>query len=279
MPTPHKLTVFVLCYGPHTELAKRCLESLYDPSANYQVRVFLNACCQETVDYIFDLRDETPDFLQVVYQSDTNVCKYPAMRKMFHDKDYPITTPYVAWFDDDSYLRVPAHQWEASLSAVLQPNTMRGDIWFHRLAGQQADWIRDQPWYARKPITADQRVRFITGGHWVIDTDVIHRFDWPSPDIKHRGGDVMLGELCRQQGIALVKECGDVAVNADAQGNSSKSPRRGFDERPVGYSYHRRIASQVPLNLSAVRTYSAEPRRKATQPVKQSPPKPYGLDL
>jgi hypothetical protein len=277
MPEPHKLTVFVLCYGDFPALARRCLGSLAKHDAPYQIRVFLNECSPETTDYVHELRTKMPDLFPVLYEAEKNVYKYPAMRRMFHDIEYPIRTPYTAWFDDDSYITVSPAEW-AQVASRMTPRSMRGDIWFQRLTGSQADWIRDQPWYGNKPVLNNHRVRFATGGGWVIDTDIIHQYGWPVADIRHRGGDVMLGELCRQQDISLVSDTQGVAVNADDKGQRSKSPRRGFDEQPVGYNYHRRVASQLPLDVSAAirRTAGEPPRQPPEKPVAATP---FTLDL
>lgn len=277
MPTPHKLTVCVLFYGDHTDLARRCLDSLVSADAPFQIRVFLNACSRATQDYVSEVRRRYPDLIPVLYSTEKNIYKYPAMRQMFHDLEYPLNTPYVAWFDDDSYLTVPPQHWAAAVGEAMQPNTMRGEIWFKRLAGSQADWIRDQSWFAGKPVAVG-RVNFITGGYWVIDTDIIRRFGWPAADIRHNGGDVMLGALCYQQGIKLVHDNAGVLVNADRDGKPSKSPRRGFSEDPVGYNYHRRVAQQVPLQPPPVRREAFEPPRHV--PPKRKPAaSPFDLDI
>jgi len=114
---------------------------------------------------------------------------------------------------------------------------MLGEVWRYGLGGNQHLWVRDQPWYAGKPVPAGHKVKFVTGGWWTIRTEVIRKYDWPVPELDHRGGDVMLGELFRQQELGMKHFNHGVAINADAAGVSSRSPKRGYDSRPIGYSY------------------------------------------
>jgi hypothetical protein len=278
MPIPHKLTVFVLLYGDYPELARRCLGSLLSHDAPFQVRVAMNECSEPTRNFVAELRQQFPDQLQAIYSSAVNLHKYPVMRAMFHDPERPIRTPYVAWFDDDSYLSDPADLWAARVVSAMGPQKMFGGVRFMKLGGDQADWIRDQPWFGGRELPPNHRVRFVNGSYWVIDSDVIRRFGWPVAELDHRGGDVMLGELCRQQGIEIVDRLDGARFNADGFGQNDKSKRRGFDSPPIGYKYSRRVSSQVlppvpPIPKLAVESY--EP----PEPTRLMPKNPFSLDL
>jgi len=175
-----------------------------------------------------------------IYCSSDNVHKYPMMRRMFHDPTNPITTPYVMWFDDDSYLKVDEladfGEWLLELRGLHQAgSTMAGARYWIGLQGNQKLWIEDQPWYTGEPIGS--RIEFITGAWWSLDARVIRDFDWPVPALDHRGGDVMLGALLHQQGLQYTPFTKHVAINADADGKQCKAPRRGHDAPPVGYDY------------------------------------------
>src|SRR5690606_26744083 len=56
--------------------------------------------------------------------------------------------------------------------------------------------------------------RFITGGWWVIRSEVIRSHDWPPPCARHQGGDSMLGVLLDQQQLPFADVPGLVATNA-----------------------------------------------------------------
>ena len=58
--------------------------------------------------------------------------------------------------------------------------------------------------------------------------------------LKHRGGDVLLGELIRSQGLKLANYKKGVAINADDNGKESASKRRGYDEQPIGVTMKRK---------------------------------------
>ncbi len=64
---------------------------------------------------------------------------------------------------------------------------------------------------------------------------MLQRFHWPVPDLLHRGADMMLGELCGQQGLRMQSFHEGGAINADAEGRESKAPHRGFDSPLVGH--------------------------------------------
>lgn len=68
----------------------------------------------------------------------------------------------------------------------------------------------------------------------MIKTKVLADYGWPHPQLRHRGGDVLLGELIRHQGLKLINFKSGVAINADELGKESASKRRGYDEPPIG---------------------------------------------
>jgi hypothetical protein len=175
-----------------------------------------------------------------IYESTENIHKYPLMRRMFHDPDNPITSPYVMWFDDDSFIRADASAQRPWLDAVSEKMTdadMVGAIYRIALGGKQSQWVMDQAWFNNQPVPATHQVQFATGGWWTIRADVLRRFDWPLRELDHRGGDVMLGELCRQQELRLRNFNYGVAINADDHGVQCKSDKRGYDSKPIGWHY------------------------------------------
>jgi hypothetical protein len=51
--------------------------------------------------------------------------------------------------------------------------------------------------------------------------------------LKHRGGDVLLGELMSHAGLKLVRYNTGIGINSDSEGKESQSKRRGYDEPPI----------------------------------------------
>lgn len=167
--------------------------------------------------------------------------KYPLMRRMIHTNDVPkIDTPYVMWFDDDSCLS-PAGtadwivaDWIVRLVNAMSRYDMVGGKYSIRLRGNQHRFIEDQPWYNGKKVLRNQRVNFITGGWWVIRTELLYKYDWPPENFEHNGGDVMLGELLRQHGYSMGQWTEGVSINADHSGGISTAKRRGITQIPIG---------------------------------------------
>ena len=69
-------------------------------------------------------------------------------------------------------------------------------------------------------------VSFMTGGYVWLRTDIMRQLDWPDERLNHNGGDTLLGEAIRQQGLPRHHFDYGVAVN--------KAKRRGLSERPAG---------------------------------------------
>ena len=242
-------TVAVLLYSDeYHELHRRCLESIRNqlPDDEYELRIGMNEISDqsETWDIIRSLQDTGVLEERNIYHSHTNIRKYPLMRRMFHDPSNPITTPFVMWFDDDSYLKPEfgLKNW-TSIHEMMAVSAMIGAVYAIGVEGQQKQWIEDQSWYAGKEVP--EKVMFITGGWWCLDLNVITQFDWPPPAFDHCGGDMMLGELLRQQGLSHQKYNNGVAINADSEGRESRAARRGVDQARIGVKYDPGVAKQI----------------------------------
>lgn len=255
-----KFTICVLLYGDHPELAARCLQSIVQlPTEQYSLRIGMNACSPRTYAAISQL---ALPLTTVVYTSETNRHKYPMMRAMIHGQ-YPVTTDYLMWFDDDSYLDEDT-QWLTKVDAAMQVSDMIGSIYSIGWLGQQREFVKAQSWYNGRD-TAARAIRFATGGWWTIRTELLYKFNYPWTDLDHRGGDAMLGELCYQQGLRLNKFNQGIHINADARGRESKAARRGFDQQPYGAGYDPGVAAAL--------------QRAATPPAGLTPPKPRIVEL
>lgn len=234
MNSPPKFTICVLLYGDYPDLAKRVLESIGKrlPREYYRLYVWCNQIGDLTKSYVRSL-----SFLQdgdKVFESKVNRLKYPAMRMMLH-RGERIDTPYFMWFDDDSFIRaeVNGRDWLRTIQLKLQAASMLGAVYHIPIQGRQWSWVQEQPWFRGKS-KPEKGFRFCTGGWWTIRTTVLYDHDWPTEELAHRGGDVMLGELCRQNDYALVHYTDGVAINADSAGNQCRAARRGFDSAPIG---------------------------------------------
>lgn len=233
------LCVCVLFYGADDkcfELAQRVLNVPMRALAkqNAEFRFGFNAVSDRTRAFVETaIAQDFPGALVLDYGE--NIFKYPMMRRLFHER--PLRAPLTMWFDDDSCL-APTNDvttWLPRLQALMASHTMVGSLYKQRLVGNQEAWIKNQWWYNGKP--PGPYVKFCTGGWWTIQTDALLRFNWPLPELKHRGGDVMLGALCHQHDLKLTHFRDGVWINANEQGVESKSPRRGHDEKPIGYDY------------------------------------------
>lgn len=243
-------TVFALFYGDYPDLAQRCLDSLKClPHGVAELRIGLNEVPEEsrTHDVVRSMVDNRHLEERNIYESSENICKYPMMRRMFHDPDNLVETPYIMWFDDDSFLRTDERSnyesWFEELSSYLRSAAMVGAIYKLGVTGNQRAYIEDQPWYNGKPV--EDKFTFITGGWWAIRSEIITDFEWPLPDLVHRGGDTLLGELLRQHDHSIKHFTRNVAINADEQGNQCKAKRRGFDSSPIGHGYDPGITKQL----------------------------------
>ena len=235
---PSECTICVLCYGPHEDLARRCLTSLQRANlTGIDLRVGTNAICAGTRSFLEELVAAGQLLQQNWYDFPDNPGKYPVMRQMLYDPANPVSTPYFMWFDDDSCLKTESGpNWLAGVLQQMQTNaySLLGATYLWTWQGQQREWVRAQPWYAGKDPIARASAKFVTGGWWCAQTEMLHRFDYPWPVLKHNGGDVMLGELCFQQGLKVGHFNQDVAINADYSLRESNARRRGLHTVPIG---------------------------------------------
>lgn len=234
-----ELTVCVLLYGRDDycfRMAQRVVNSPLRQlgDAGFEFRFGLNAVGDSTRAFLHDAISVNFSGALVADKPE-NIHKYPMMRRLFYDK--PLTSKYVMWFDDDSCIQADTDvfTWLDRLERQLSAYKMLGSVYKDRFAGNQREWIKAQPWYGGKE--PNQFAQFAAGGWWVIHADILQQFNWPPPELKHRGGDVMLGELLRQHNLSLGHFRDGVWINANEQGIESQSTRRGGLDAPVGFDY------------------------------------------
>jgi hypothetical protein len=236
-------TLCVLCHGDYPYLAKRCLDSIsrqLDPAYIAEIRVGLNAVSPATAELIFEWAD-VRGARSILYDDRENIGKYPMMRRMFYDSDYPLRTPYVWWFDDDSY--VLPHDFNLLRGALdwMAGADLMGQRWCMALRGGQQAWIESQPWYTGIPVP--KKICFPQGACWVARVDKLKEVDYPWPELNHQGGDLMLGAVAAQQCWATHwwgKRI-PLAINADEAGRDSRAARRGLSGKttPIGVDYRK----------------------------------------
>lgn len=236
-----KFTVCVLLYGDYPHLAERCLGPLRKllEAGLIELRVGCNQVSEATWKVLHGVAKAAHSDVFHIVGADTNWLKYPMMRHLFGlEGMLPKieSTRHVMWFDDDSYIKDPdPAKWLDRVEEKMHGADMIGSLYRIGLTHNQRKWIAAQPWFTGKPVP--NVATFATGGWWVLPAPIVYQYNWPVPELKHRGGDVMLGQLCAQNGLRLVKFNDGVAINADDEGRESKSPRRGHDEDPVGTGY------------------------------------------
>lgn len=236
---PADVCICVLFYGTDDycyQLAQRVLNDPMRQLARQRVefRFGFNAVGDQTRAFVTQQIAEHFSGA-IVVDCPENIFKYPIMRRLFHAK--PFRTRAVMWFDDNSHIApdTDAAHWLARILKQLDGCTLLGSVYTQGLVGRQADWIKAQPWYAGK--APPPYVKYAADGWWIMRTEPLVQFDWPPPDIVHHGGDVMLGELCRQQDLSLCHFRDGVLINANSSGVEGAYRRRGFDAPPVGFNY------------------------------------------
>lgn len=236
------ISLCALFYGDHPKLAHRCLSSIWERLGDghevlQDFRLALNEvspATREIIDWFVASAAEHYGLTTILFDMPVNACKYPVMRRMLFDAPSP-PAEWVLWFDDDSYLDGETTGWWRQLLDASQNADMLGQVWFQRIQGQQWDWISRQKWFNPKVGPPPRRqFSFCTGGWWMLRSALMRKHDWPSVELRHRGGDSLLGELCRHQGLRIKKFDTGVRINADDRGRHSKSPRRGVDEKVLG---------------------------------------------
>jgi ADP-heptose:LPS heptosyltransferase len=238
-----KFTVFVLCYGPYPQLAKRCLTSILNtvPSDRLDLRVAANAVAPETLDFLNTLP------ISKLYVNEQNCYKYPIMRQMFWDEDHPIKTNYILWFDDDTWVAHP--NWLSDLAKTIIDNhaygyRMYGNLMYHDLSIYKKKsvkpdtWFKEGKWYRGKPlrIKSGQQesvngsiIDFAVGWCWALATEAIRAADIPDERLRHNGGDITIGEQIHQSGVMIKqwnKNKSLIACPSREQGG-----RRGYSEK------------------------------------------------
>ena len=197
------VTVCVLCYGDHPALCRRFLDGLVKntPAPLFRLRAGMNAVGEATRALLEETRARHSDVR--LYDSPTNLLKYPMMRRLFHEP--PLETEWTVWFDDDSYVERSDWLRGLALRAEATPDAeVLGPPRAIRVAEDMRTLVHEAPWSQGRPFEKDaageETIRFPAGGFWAIRSRTLTELDWPDVRLKHNGGDVLLGEALRQTG-------------------------------------------------------------------------------
>jgi len=245
-----RLSILVLGYGDYPALLERCLGSIrnalqYAPLERVaDVRLALNAPSDVMLSRGRALLQElpVPALLYLPVPATRNALKYPMMRKMLYDPRHPIPE-LVMWFDDDSYLDAAVDAgWWKRIFELADGHDIIGQRWYAPVRGDMLRWVKDQPWYNPEvPPTVRYRdydcFPFFQGAWWVVRRELVLRLDWPFPELRHNGGDVMFGEACRHIGARMCHFDEGVHINSGEDGGRSTSRRRGVSEVALGVIY------------------------------------------
>ena len=209
-----RFTVFVLCYGDHVDLARKCIESIRNtlPAHRLDLRVGMNAVSDATREYV---KSTNPT---KIYDHPENIHKYPLMREMFHDQACPIETPYIVWFDDDTQV-IDQSMWAQLVAAIVNNHAQGCRLYgwqmvcnlqqFVKPGHSPYEWFRKATWWKGKSLWLQHQqreapngtvVQFVPGWFWSMATEMIIKADIPDIRLDHNGGDATIGEQIHQQG-------------------------------------------------------------------------------
>lgn len=210
-------TVCTMIYGDYPKLARKLLESLNYPVHVTEFRIGLNEVSERVEAYVRQWAANTSSRIPVrIFQEheNKNVGKYPLMRQMLR---YEGLDQKVMWFDDDSYLdETVNHKWWEDIRKLSKTAEQIGSIHFIIQRGRQFEAIAKQPWYGKKPLNHRTKFRFATGGWWVADSKFLLKWDYPFKALYHNGGDSILGEVIRQQGLRLIDFKGGMQCHCES---------------------------------------------------------------
>ena len=217
-PSPsERVTVCVLCYGDHPDLARRSIGSIlhHTDQDAFNLRIGLNAGGVRTEEFVDEVVARFPETL--VVRSGQNIFKAPMLGRLIGEP--APATPWTVWFDDDSFVR--RSDWLPLLrnQIALHPSVdMWGSVHLVRCGQDLQEFVDQSAWYRGLPFVIDQKtgdpvIRFAVGGYWAIKTEWFHRLKWPDARIRQYGEDYMLGEALRQNGGAVGDFLSGIAIN------------------------------------------------------------------
>ncbi len=230
-----RVRVLTLLYGDHFDLHARLIGGLQaiPPHLDYSIILWCNQVGDRTRALVERFVSRSIAFNAVF--SEENVRKYEVMRRLMRHDPLPpplgTTNNWWLWLDDDVKFLSP--DWfRAALKYIDSKRAENicyvGEPWFVPYLPGQLEFIKASTWYKGLPPLTKARpvIEFAQGSFWWLRADVAKEIGWPDPRLEHNGGDTLLGEAIRQQGLPFHKFHAWVKPNA--------APRRGLSERPAG---------------------------------------------
>lgn len=166
--------------------------------------------------------------VKIYTKNNTNCYKYPVMRRMFSD----IGTNNALWLDDDTIM--PGNtRWLSQLQNMFAEGVdYTGVEYYMYFSGSQSTFIKSRPWYKGLPFSKKENKPcfvFYTGGFFGLSNKAIKLLEWPDINLRHNGGDTLLGEAVRQNKFVRKSfPCKLFGIKVNSR------PRRGYREPPVG---------------------------------------------
>lgn len=233
-----KITVCVLLFGKEHKLHRRCLTSIATtaPPSRMDLRIACNQTPLATMNFIKTMPASK------VYCDNKRRRKFQAMRQMFHDKDNPIETSWIVWFDDTAYVQDSC--WLHSLAEVIvnqQPESrvaLIGRKMQYTLIVRRKDprkWFRNAPWFKKigfcnRRGTASpngDRIQFVASNFFAISHKAVLACDIPDTRITQSGGGIVIGAQI-SQGRFQIKQ-----FNTDRRiiQETHQGQKRGYSEK------------------------------------------------
>lgn len=232
-----KIAVYGLIYGNYHPLHKRFVTSLREALPSSEIRngsikvtIWGNEPCEQTK----TLMNGIPEFGW--HPSVSNTPKYTLMREKMFSLTDPDDFDWMVWFDDDSWLTDPGRWWRTMMEFIetrkVQNVCYIGEPWFWCWWPGQWEFVTQSKWFKGLPVDKDKkgraRVEFAQGGLWWLRSDLRKQLEWPDHRLSHNGGDTLLGEAVRQQGLPFHKVYKKIGFLAN------HGARRGRREKPAG---------------------------------------------
>jgi len=155
------------------------------------------------------------------------------MKELFIlSKAYEPPVEWYVWFDDDSH--VTKNDWFSHMKKYIDEKKKEnicyiGEAWNVPWLAGQWDFIAKSKWYKGKQpdiVKGKPGIHFATGGYWWLRRDIADQLDWSDERLTWAGGDTLLAEAIRQQGLPFHRYKYGVKIN--------DSKRRGVSMAPAG---------------------------------------------
>ena len=206
------VTICVIAYGPHADLAEKFLNQLYENTdpALFRLRFGLNEAEPRTHALVEKAVDKFGNI--DVFVESINIFKNPLMRRLFYER--PLGSKWTIWFDDDCFPTRPDWLEWLAIRIKEKPDIAQWGWMRYAQYGDSngiIDFMARSYWNKGLPLPRTQgatqdtfnRIDFAAGGFWALRTDVIKKLNWPDPRIVQYAEDVMLGEALRQNGFKM----------------------------------------------------------------------------